>query len=164
MQLDECRACPAPEHELRRAIATLARLGRGAAKRAFEQAGPPNAKDDCSASPGGDQPDSHCSAESASVIMTFEFDGYAIGWDRRRRAAAGYASDVEGSCLRSRQIATRYLRGVGTPEDLLRRGTHGSYVDCVLSPPHRQTWSRIQKLGPSHLKNARHVDDTRPDR
>ena len=100
---------------------------------------------------------------SASALMEFGFDGYAVGG-----LAVG---EGQGAMLDMVEVATavlpedrpRYLMGVGTPEDLLLSIARGiDMFDCVMptrSGRHCQafTWG-----GRLNLRNARYAEDPTP--
>ncbi len=99
----------------------------------------------------------------AQTLAQMPFDGYAIGG----------VSVGEGPLLMDEAVACtapelpegkpRYLMGVGTPDDLLRAIGRGvDMFDCVMPTRNARGACAFTSRGKVRLRNAEHVESTRP--
>jgi queuine tRNA-ribosyltransferase len=159
MQLDECLKLPASSHEIARAMQLSLRWAERS-KRAFEE----HAKQGYALFgivQGGD--DLVLRAESARVLTSMDFQGYAIGG-----LAVGEPQEVMLKIVAETAPALpadrpRYLMGVGTPRDLIEAVRRGiDMFDCVLPTRNGRHGMAFTRFGPINLANARHANDPRP--
>ena len=157
MQLDECVRLPCSAADSERAM----RLSLRWAERSRNAFGGKPGRGAFGIVQGGEAPGQRI--ESAKALADMDFNGLAIGG-----LAVGEPQDVM-----LRMIETvmpylptgkpRYLMGVGTPDDILKSVRRGvDMFDCVLptrAGRHGLAYTRFGKL---NLRNACHVDDTRP--
>jgi queuine tRNA-ribosyltransferase len=100
---------------------------------------------------------------SVEALKEIGFDGYAVGG-----LAVGEGQETMFAVLDVTvpYMATdkpRYLMGVGKPSDLVgavRRGI--DMFDCVLPTRSGRTAQAFTRRGTVNLRNARHLDDSRP--
>jgi queuine tRNA-ribosyltransferase len=159
MQLDECLKLPASSEEIARAMALSLRWAERS-KRAFEG----RAREGYALFgivQGGD--DLALRAESARVLTSMDFQGYAIGG-----LAVGEPQEVMLKIVSETTPALpadrpRYLMGVGTPHDLIEAVGRGiDMFDCVLPTRNGRHGMAFTRFGPINLANARHANDPRP--
>ena len=102
-------------------------------------------------------------AESAKILQSIEFDGYAIGG-----LAVGEGQE---EMFRVLDFAPdmlppdkpRYLMGVGKPSDIVGAVKRGiDMMDCVLPSRSGRTGQAFTHRGVVNIKNARHQNDPRP--
>ncbi len=157
MQLDECIRLPATREEVERAM----RLSLRWAERSKTAFGNPEGRALFGIVQGGD--DAGLRIESAQALAAIGFDGYAIGG-----LAVGEPQDVMLTMLDATAPtlpadAPRYLMGVGTPDDIVESVARGiDMFDCVMPTRAGRHGVAYTRFGKINLKNARHVDDTRP--
>jgi queuine tRNA-ribosyltransferase len=157
MQLDECVRLPCSDEEAERAMQLSLRWAERC-KTAF-----------------GDQPGKamfgivqggaveRLRVESARALTDMDLKGYAIGG-----LAVGEPQDVMLAMIEAVEPhlpkeKPRYLMGVGTPDDIVesvRRGV--DMFDCVMPTRAGRHGLAYTRFGKVNLRNARHVDDTRP--
>lgn len=101
--------------------------------------------------------------ESAEVLKSIGFDGYAIGGlavGEGQEAMFGvldYATDLLPA------DKPRYLMGVGKPDDIVGAVQRGvDMMDCVLPSRSGRTGQAWTRRGQVNIKNARHANDPRP--
>jgi queuine tRNA-ribosyltransferase len=100
---------------------------------------------------------------SVAELASIGFDGYAIGG-----LAVGEGQETMFDVVR--HIAPmlpadrpRYLMGVGTPADLVGAVQRGiDMFDCVIPTRSGRTALAFTRRGKVNIRNARHLDDTRP--
>jgi queuine tRNA-ribosyltransferase len=157
MQLDECVRLPCSEAESERAM----RLSLRWAERSRKAFGNKPGRAVFGIVQGGEVAAQR--VESARALADMEFHGLAIGG-----LAVGEPQDVMLRMIETVEprlpaAKPRYLMGVGTPDDILesvRRGV--DMFDCVMptrAGRHGQVFTRFGRL---NMRNAKHVDDTRP--
>ena len=101
--------------------------------------------------------------ESLEKLIGIGFDGYAIGG-----LAVGEPTNERNAVLdeltpHMPSDCTRYLMGVGTPEDLVEAISRGiDLFDCVLPTRNARNGYIFTHAGTLKLRNARHKHDTRP--
>ena len=102
-------------------------------------------------------------AESAELLQSIEFDGYAIGG-----LAVGEGQEAMFQVLDFAPDMLpidkpRYLMGVGKPSDIVGAVKRGvDMMDCVLPSRSGRTGQAFTHRGVVNIKNARHQNDPRP--
>ena len=102
-------------------------------------------------------------AESAELLQSIEFDGYAIGG-----LAVGEGQEAMFRVLDFAPDMLpidkpRYLMGVGKPSDIVGAVKRGvDMMDCVLPSRSGRTGQAFTHRGVVNIKNARHQNDPRP--
>lgn len=107
----------------------------------------------------------HLDLRRESLERTVEtgFDGYAIGGLSVGEEKGVMYSVIEEIAPRMPAGSTRYLMGVGTPEDLIEAVARGiDMFDCVLPTRNGRTGQAFTSRGKLNIKNARWAVDTRP--
>ncbi len=101
--------------------------------------------------------------ESADVLKTIGFDGYAVGGlavGEGQEAMFGVLNYAPGLLPEDKP---RYLMGVGKPDDIVGAVERGiDMMDCVLPSRSGRTGQAWTRRGQVNIKNARHADDPRP--
>jgi len=157
MQLDECVKLPAARTDIERAMRLSLRWAERC-KRAFGDGG---SRALFGIVQGGD--DAGLRRESARALVDIGFHGYGIGG-----LAVGETPEVTLRVVDEVAPAlpaerSRYLMGVGTPENLLDAVARGiDMFDCVLPTRNGRHGVAFTRRGPVSLKNARHAADPRP--
>ena len=157
MQFDECVKLPCSDEEAARAMQLSLRWAERSKKAFGEQPG----RGIFGIVQGGAAPKQR--VDSARALEAMDFDGYAIGGLAVGEPQAIMLEMIETVEPYLPQVKPRYLRGVGTPDDILesvRRGV--DMFDCVMptrAGRHGLAYSRFGKL---NLRNARHAADPRP--
>ncbi|SIS71298.1 tRNA-guanine transglycosylase [Roseivivax lentus] len=101
--------------------------------------------------------------ESARALTEIGFEGYAIGG-----LAVGEGQEAMFDCLDYApgflpEDRPRYLMGVGKPDDIVGAVKRGvDMMDCVLPSRSGRTGQAWTRRGQVNIKNARHMDDSRP--
>ncbi len=102
-------------------------------------------------------------AESAKILQSIEFDGYAIGGLAvgEGQEAMFRVLDFAPDMLPADK--PRYLMGVGKPSDIVGAVKRGiDMMDCVLPSRSGRTGQAFTHRGVVNIKNARHQNDPRP--
>jgi len=102
-------------------------------------------------------------AESARILRSIEFDGYAIGGLAvgEGQEAMFRVLDFAPDMLPADK--PRYLMGVGKPSDIVGAVKRGiDMMDCVLPSRSGRTGQAFTHRGVINIKNARHQNDPRP--
>ena len=102
-------------------------------------------------------------AESAKILQSIEFDGYAIGGLAvgEGQEAMFHVLDYAPDMLPANK--PRYLMGVGKPGDIVGAVKRGiDMMDCVLPSRSGRTGQAFTHRGVVNIKNARHQNDPRP--
>ena len=102
-------------------------------------------------------------AESAKILQSIEFDGYAIGGLAvgEGQEAMFHVLDYAPDMLPANK--PRYLMGVGKPSDIVGAVKRGiDMMDCVLPSRSGRTGQAFTHRGVVNIKNARHRNDPRP--
>ena len=102
-------------------------------------------------------------AESAKILQSIEFDGYAIGGLAvgEGQEAMFHVLDYAPAMLPANK--PRYLMGVGKPSDIVGAVKRGiDMMDCVLPSRSGRTGQAFTHRGVVNIKNARHQNDPRP--
>ena len=102
-------------------------------------------------------------AESAEILQSIEFEGYAIGGLAvgEGQEAMFQVLDFAPDMLPADK--PRYLMGVGKPSDIVGAVKRGvDMMDCVLPSRSGRTGQAFTHRGVVNIKNARHQNDPRP--
>ena len=102
-------------------------------------------------------------AESAKILQSIEFDGYALGGLAvgEGQEAMFHVLDYAPDMLPANK--PRYLMGVGKPSDIVGAVKRGiDMMDCVLPSRSGRTGQAFTHRGVVNIKNARHQNDPRP--
>ena len=102
-------------------------------------------------------------AESAEILQSIEFEGYAIGGLAvgEGQEAMFQVLDFAPDMLPADK--PRYLMGVGKPSDIVGAVKRGvDMMDCVLPSRSGRTGQAFTQRGAVNIKNARHQNDPRP--
>jgi queuine tRNA-ribosyltransferase len=101
--------------------------------------------------------------ESASILKSIGFDGYAIGGLAVGEGQAAMFGVLDYAPGFLPEDKPRYLMGVGKPQDIVGAVARGiDMMDCVLPSRSGRTGQAWTRRGPVNLRNARHADDPRP--
>jgi queuine tRNA-ribosyltransferase len=157
MQLDECVRLPCAEPDARRAMLLSLRWAERS-KAAFV------------AKPGravfGIVQGGAAEAlriESAKALADLGFDGYALGGLAVGEPRMVMRATIECVLPWLPCAKSRYLMGVGTPDDLLEAVRRGiDMFDCVLPTRAGRHGLAYARAGRLNLRNARHADDPSP--
>jgi queuine tRNA-ribosyltransferase len=101
--------------------------------------------------------------QSAEVLTTLGFDGYAVGGLAVGEGQAVMFAMLEATLPHLPADRPRYLMGVGTPDDILGAVARGTDMfDCVIPTRGGRTARAYTSEGVFNLRNARFADDDRP--
>ena len=157
MCFDECPALPAPYEK----IAESMQLSMRWAQRSRDAFGDRPGYALFGIQQGGLESDLR--AESAEILHSIEFDGYAIGGLAvgEGQEAMFRVLDFAPDMLPADK--PRYLMGVGKPSDIVGAVKRGiDMMDCVLPSRSGRTGQAFTHRGVVNIKNARHQNDPRP--
>ena len=158
MQLDECVRLPAERSDIERAMQLSLRWGERS-KRAFESAASGTML--FGIAQGGDVPELR--RASARGLVDTGFHGYAIGGLAVGEPQVVMLAMIEEVVPILPQDRSRYLMGVGTPEDILEAVARGiDMFDCAMPTRNGRHGMAFTRYGAVNLRNARHADDPRP--
>ena len=102
-------------------------------------------------------------AESARVLTSLDFPGYAIGGLSVGENKADMLRILDHVTLLLPEAKPRYLMGVGSPEDLVEGVARGIDIfDCVLPSRLGRNGSVFTPAGRINLRNARFKEDPAP--
>ncbi len=100
---------------------------------------------------------------SVEALLAVGFPGYAIGGLAVGEGQAAMFETLEMTVPQMPGNQPRYLMGVGKPDDLLGGVERGiDMFDCVLPSRSGRTGQAFTRRGVVNIRNARHVEDTRP--
>jgi queuine tRNA-ribosyltransferase len=137
----QCGGCPSP------GLSPQAGRGAGAALFGIVQ--------------GGDDRDLR--GQSARALTDIGFDGYAIGGLAVGEPQAAMLEVIATVAPLLPADRSRYLMGVGTPDDIIEAVARGiDMFDCVLPTRNGRHGLVYTRFGPINLRNARHAADPRP--
>ena len=157
MCFDECPALPAPYEK----IADSMKLSMRWAQRSRDAFGDRPGYALFGIQQGGLEYDLR--AESAEILRSIEFEGYAIGG---LAVGEGQEAMFEVLDFAPDMLPTdkpRYLMGVGKPSDIVGAVKRGiDMMDCVLPSRSGRTGQAFTHRGVVNIKNARHQNDPRP--
>ncbi len=101
--------------------------------------------------------------EHAEVLQEIGFDGYAIGGLSVGEEKELMQDMTEVTTAVLPEDYSRYLMGVGTPEDLVEGVWRGvDMFDCVMPTRNARNGSLFTRSGKITIKNARYQDDHAP--
>ena len=157
MQLDECVSLPCEDKVAEKAMHLSLRW----AERCRKAFGDPAGRALFGIVQGGAVPSLR--VESACELAAMDLKGYAIGG-----LAVGEPQDVMLAMIETVEPhlpseKSRYLMGVGTPDDIVeavRRGV--DMFDCVMPTRAGRHGQIFTRFGRMNLKNAKHAEDDRP--
>jgi queuine tRNA-ribosyltransferase len=110
---------------------------------------------------GGDVPELR--RASARGLVETGFHGYAIGGLAVGEPQAVMLAMIEEVAPILPPDRPRYLMGVGTPDDMLEAVARGvDMFDCVMPTRNGRHGMAFTRFGQLNLRNARHIDDSRP--
>ncbi|HEY1329489.1 MAG TPA: tRNA guanosine(34) transglycosylase Tgt [Casimicrobiaceae bacterium] len=156
MVFDECTAYPATHDEVARSMALSLRWAR----RSREAHG-----DNPNALFGIVQGGMHDELrdESLAGLVDIGFDGYAIGGLSVGEPKEDMLRVLARTAPRLPADRSRYLMGVGTPEDLVAGVAAGvDMFDCVLPTRNARNGWLFTRYGDIKIRNARYRADTQP--
>ena len=157
MCFDECSALPAPYERISESM----QLSMRWAQRSRDAFGDRPGYGLFGIQQGGLEYDLR--AESAEILRSIEFDGYAIGGLAvgEGQEAMFQVLDFAPDMLPADK--PRYLMGVGKPSDIVGAVKRGiDMMDCVLPSRSGRTGQAFTHRGVVNIKNARHQNDPRP--
>jgi len=100
---------------------------------------------------------------SVENLTAIGFDGYAVGGLAVGEGQETMFAVLDGTVPALPADRPRYLMGVGTPDDLVGAVARGiDMFDCVMPTRSGRTGQAFTRRGKVNLRNARHMDDTRP--
>ena len=101
--------------------------------------------------------------ESAEALTGLGFDGYALGGLAVGEGQEAMFEVVEGTVPALPEDKPRYLMGAGKPADIVGAVARGiDMFDCVLPTRSGRTAQAFTRRGALNMRNARHLEDTRP--
>jgi queuine tRNA-ribosyltransferase len=100
---------------------------------------------------------------SAALLSELPLDGYAIGGLSVGERKADMLRVLDATAPRLPREKTRYLMGVGSPEDLVESVHRGvDLFDCVLPTRIARNGALMTRTGRLNIRNARFHDDPAP--
>ncbi len=157
MQFDECVRLPCSDEEAERAMRLSLRWAERS-RMAFQEQ--PGRAVFGIVQGGASKP---LRIESARALAEMDFHGLAVGG-----LAVGESQEVMLDMLETTlphlpSSKPRYLMGVGTPDDIVQAVARGvDMFDCVMPTRAGRHGLAYTRFGKVNIKNARHVEDTRP--
>ena len=101
--------------------------------------------------------------ESAKCLVDLDFSGYAVGGLSLGEPKVTTQQMIEISLSYVPKEKSRYLMGVGTPEDMIESVYRGvDMFDCVLPTRNARNGSLFTRLGKMIIKNSEYADDFLP--
>src|SRR5262245_9010544 len=101
--------------------------------------------------------------ESAKALVAIGFDGYAIGGLRLGESKELKQEMVQAAVEHLPENEVHYLRGVGSPLDILSAVRQGiDLFDCVLPTRNARNGYLFTSRGPLIIKNSRYREDAKP--
>ncbi len=157
MCFDECPALPAPYERISESM----QLSMRWAKRSRDAFGDRPGYGLFGIQQGGLEYDLR--AESAEILQSIEFDGYAIGGLAVGEGQEAMFQVLDFAPDMLPDDKPRYLMGVGKPSDIVGAVKRGiDMMDCVLPSRSGRTGQAFTHRGVVNIKNARHQNDPRP--
>ena len=157
MCFDECPALPAPYEK----IADSMKLSMRWAQRSRDAFGDRPGYALFGIQQGG--LDYDLRAESAEILRSIEFEGYAIGGLAVGEGQEAMFDVLDFAPDMLPADKPRYLMGVGKPSDIVGAVKRGiDMMDCVLPSRSGRTGQAFTHRGVVNIKNARHQNDPRP--
>ncbi len=100
---------------------------------------------------------------SAAFLSALPLDGYAVGGLSVGESKADMLRMLDATAPHLPKHKTRYLMGVGSPEDLVESVHRGvDLFDCVLPTRIARNGALITRTGRLNIRNARFHDDPAP--
>ena len=100
---------------------------------------------------------------SAEALRGIGFDGYAVGGLAVGEGQTRMFDVLDATAPHLPDDRPRYLMGVGKPDDLIGAVARGmDMFDCVLPTRSGRNGQAFTRRGTVNLRNARHMEDTRP--
>ena len=157
MCFDECPALPAPYERISESM----QLSMRWAKRSREAFGHRPGYALFGIQQGGLEYDLR--AESAEILQSIEFEGYAIGGLAVGEGQEAMFKVLDFAPDMLPADKPRYLMGVGKPSDMVGAVKRGvDMMDCVLPSRSGRTGQAFTHKGVINIKNAKHQNDPRP--
>jgi queuine tRNA-ribosyltransferase len=157
MCFDECPALPAPYEK----IADSMKLSMRWAQRSRDAFGDRPGYALFGIQQGGLEHELR--AQSAEILRSIEFDGYAIGGLAVGEGQEAMFRVLDFAPGMFPADKPRYLMGVGKPSDIVGAVKRGiDMMDCVLPSRSGRTGQAFTHRGVVNIKNARHQNDPRP--
>ena len=157
MCFDECPALPAPYEK----IADSMKLSMRWAQRSRDAFGDRPGYALFGIQQGGLEHELR--AQSAEILRSIEFDGYAIGGLAVGEGQEAMFRVLDFAPDMFPADKPRYLMGVGKPGDIVGAVKRGiDMMDCVLPSRSGRTGQAFTHRGVVNIKNARHQNDPRP--
>ena len=157
MCFDECPALPAPYEK----ITDSMKLSMRWAQRSRDAFGDRPGHALFGIQQGGLEHDLR--AQSAEILRSIEFDGYAIGGLAVGEGQEAMFRVLDFAPDMFPADKPRYLMGVGKPSDIVGAVKRGiDMMDCVLPSRSGRTGQAFTHRGVVNIKNARHQNDPRP--
>ena len=157
MCFDECPALPAPYERISESM----QLSMRWAQRSRDAFGDRPGYGLFGIQQGGLEHDLR--AESAEILQSIEFDGYAIGGLAVGEGQEAMFQVLDFAPDMLPDDKPRYLMGVGKPSDIVGAVKRGiDMMDCVLPSRSGRTGQAFTHRGVVNIKNARHQNDPRP--
>ena len=157
MCFDECPALPAPYERITESM----QLSMRWAQRSRDAFGDRPGYGLFGIQQGGLEHDLR--AESAEILQSIEFDGYAIGGLAVGEGQEAMFQVLDFAPDMLPDDKPRYLMGVGKPSDIVGAVKRGvDMMDCVLPSRSGRTGQAFTHRGVVNIKNARHQNDPRP--
>lgn len=101
--------------------------------------------------------------ESAAGLVEMGFDGYALGGLAVGEGQETMFQVLDFTVPELPVERPRYLMGVGKPADIVGAVARGvDMFDCVLPTRSGRTGQAFTRRGALNIRNARHIEDTRP--
>jgi len=101
--------------------------------------------------------------ESASALAQLDLDGYGIGGLAVGEGQEAMFSTLDAIIPALKPEKPRYLMGVGRPDDIVGAVLRGvDMFDCVMPTRSGRTGQAFTRRGTVNIRNARHLDDSRP--
>jgi queuine tRNA-ribosyltransferase len=101
--------------------------------------------------------------ESAQALVQMGFEGYAIGGLSVGEPKSTMIDVLKWTIPLLTENASRYLMGVGTPEDILDAVRLGiDFFDCVLPTRNARNGLLFTSTGKISIKQAQYAEDQRP--
>ncbi len=102
-------------------------------------------------------------AESAAVLKSIDFDGYAVGGLAVGEGQEAMFRVLDETTPHLPSEKPRYLMGVGKPDDIVGAVLRGiDMFDCVMPTRSGRTGQAFTRRGTINIRNARHLSDPRP--
>lgn len=157
MCLDECTSYPATREQ----AATSMRMSMRWAERSKKAFRPREGYALFGINQGNVYPDLR--QESAEALNALDTEGYGIGGLAIGEGQEAMFKTLDATIPALKAEKPRYLMGVGRPDDIVGAVLRGvDMFDCVMPTRSGRTGQAFTRRGTVNIRNARHLDDTRP--